>query len=224
VIASPALSPPDLANTVTGWATLLSGAVLLLLCRFVRPQPARWSFAYACIVVTGVPTVLFHGFGGGALRVCDTGTNLLLAWALQWAVLGDYYAPATRRRAALASAAVNLLAVAWMVREAATGVKHHLIPLGSFGGFYPGESVLILDAFLVAGLFYARRRRIPEAARPLLHCVVAFFLVGLALASAGNETVHARVVSYHALWHVVGAFGFVMLWAFNHARFGSPAE
>jgi hypothetical protein len=125
---------------------------------------------------------------------------------------------------ALASAAVNLLAVAWMVREAATGVKHHLIPLGSFGGFYPGESVLILDAFLVTGLFYARRRRIPGPALPLLHCVVAAFVVGLGLASAGNETVHGRIVSYHALWHVVGAFGFVLLWAFNHVRLEAGAE
>ena len=44
----------------------------------------------------------------------------------------------------------------------------------------------------------------------------------VALASASNQTVHARIFSYHALWHVVGAFGFVLLWGFNQARFVAP--
>jgi hypothetical protein len=27
----------------------------------------------------------------------------------------------------------------------------------------------------------------------------------------------------HALWHLVGAFGFVGFWAFNHVRFAGAA-
>jgi hypothetical protein len=30
--------------------------------------------------------------------------------------------------------------------------------------------------------------------------------------------VHFTVLSYHATWHVVSAFGFVFLWAYNHVR------
>lgn len=218
------LSAPDLANAVTGFCTIDAGAVALLLCRGVRPQPRRWVFAYACLFLTGLPTVGFHGWGGSWLRVSDTGTNLLLAWALQLAVLGDFYARDTRRRVALASAAVNLAAVFWMVREEIVGVKRYAIDLGSFGGFHPGETVLILDSLLVAGLLYARRARIPTAAMPLLHAVLASFLVGVALASASNATLHGRIWSYHALWHVVGAFGFVLFWAFNHVRFEAEAR
>jgi hypothetical protein len=77
----------------------------------------------------------------------------------------------------------------------------------------------ILDAVLVTGLIYARRRLVPEAARPLLHVVTLTFLVGLGLATAAGDTLHGRWVSYRALWHVVGAFGFLALWAMNHVRF-----
>jgi hypothetical protein len=34
-----------LANTITGFATLFSGAIALVFCRWVGPQPARWRFA-----------------------------------------------------------------------------------------------------------------------------------------------------------------------------------
>ena len=114
--------------------------------------------------------------------------------------------------------AANLAGVAWMAREAVTGVKQPLLSFGEFGGFYAGEVLLIADSLLVVGLFYARRGRIEARAMPLLHLVTATFLVGLGLATASNQTVHGRIFSYHALWHIVGAFGFVLLGAFNHAR------
>lgn len=212
-----ALSPPDLANAVTGFCTLGSGLVALALCRFVAPQPPRWLFAYACLVITGVPTIGYHGWLGEPLRVADVGTNLLLAWALQVAVLGDYYAPATRRRMAVASGAVNAGAVAWMAWQAGSP-RAYAIDLGGFGGFFAGEAVLILDCFAITGLIFARRRRIPPRARPLLYLLTACFAVGLGLASAAGTTLHGRIWSYHALWHVLGGFGFLFLWAFNHVR------
>jgi hypothetical protein len=213
------LSPPDLANTVTSFCTILAGVVTWLFCRFVASQPARWVLVYVCIFVTGLPTFGWHGFGGEIMRVLDIGSNLLLAWALQLAVLGDFYAPAVRRRVGGLSGVVNLLAVTQMIGEGLRGGARDAVSFGAFGGFYAGELVLIADAFLVTGLLYARRKAVPAAARPLLHVVTGTFLVGLGLATAAGTTVHFGWVSYHALWHVVGAFGFVVFWAFNHVRF-----
>jgi hypothetical protein len=48
----------------------------------------------------------------------------------------------------------------------------------------------------------------------------AWFLFGAWLASAKNHRVDHTVLAYHAVWHVVGAFGFLIIWAFNHVRFG----
>lgn len=213
------LSPPDLANTVTSFCTILAGATALLFCRFVGTQPSRWRFAYFCLFLTGLPTFGWHGFGTPLLQVLDIGSNLLLAWALQWAVLGDFYTPAARRRAGIASAVANVLVVPWMSADALAGRDALALELAGFGGFYLGELMLILDAVLVTGLIYARRGLVPEAARPLLHVVTLTFLVGVGLATAAGDTLHWRWVSYHALWHVVGAFGFLSLWAMNHVRF-----
>jgi hypothetical protein len=85
-----------LANTLTGFATLFSGALALAFCRWVAPQPPRWQFAYWMIVVTGVFTVTLHGFGetvpGFGPRwfwaFLDTGSNIVVAWALALGVLG----------------------------------------------------------------------------------------------------------------------------------------
>jgi hypothetical protein len=213
------LSAPDLANTVTGFATLLAGVVTVLMCRWVAPQPPLWRWAYWCIVITGVPTILFHGYLTLLLAAADVSSNLLLAWALQLAVLGDFWPARVRDRVAAATGAVNLAAVGWIFREAVTGEKHYLIPFGEHGGFYTGEVVLILDSFLVVGLLVAKRREIPARAKPLLWLVTGFFTVGLLLATAGNQEVAGPFWSWHALWHVVGAFGFVLFWAFNHVRF-----
>ena len=53
----------------------------------------------------------------------------------------------------------------------------------------------------------------------------------LVLATATHQQVAGTVLAYHALWHIVGGFGFVVLLVFNHVRFearrvqtaGSPA-
>jgi hypothetical protein len=84
-----------LANTLTGFTTLFSGAVALAFCRWIAPQPARWRFAY------------------------------------------------------------------WMI----------------------------------------------------------VFFTGMLLATGSNEQIVYPFFAVHALWHVVGAFGFVALWAFNQVRF-----
>jgi len=217
------LSPPDLANAVTSFCTIGAGATTLLLSRWVSPQPTRWSFVYACLLLTGIPTLGWHGWGGSAWHVADVGTNLLLAWAMQLAVLGDFYSAPRRQQVAAVSGLVNAGAVFWMVGEQVTGDPAFALAFGDFGGFYVGELVLILDAWLIVGLLVARRDRIPVAARPLLRAIVAVFFVGMLLATASGDAVVGRVGSLHALWHVVGGFGFVLWWAFNHVRFAGAA-
>ena len=45
------------------------------------------------------------------------------------------------------------------------------------------------------------------------------FLVGLLFASASNRKIVYPFFAMYALWHVVGACGFVALWAFDRVRF-----
>lgn len=212
------LAPWDLANAVTSFSTIGAGATTLILTALVKRQPARWWLVYANVLLTGIPTLGWHGWLMEPWRVADVASNLLLAWFLQLAVLGDFHGRTTRLRVGLLSGAINLVAISGLVREGLTGVKVLAIDFGEYGGFYPGEAMLIADSWLVVALFFLNRRRIPEAARPLLHVVTATFLFGLALATASGSFVTGRVLSFHALWHIVGGFGFILLWAFNHVR------
>ena len=60
---------------------------------------------------------------------------------------------------------------------------------------------------------------IPPDARPLLILTVGIFLVGMVLATAAETRVADPFLAFHALWHLVGAFGVIVFWAFNHVRF-----
>jgi hypothetical protein len=219
-----------LANTVTGFATLFAGLACLVLARLVHPHPARWRFAYWMIVVTGVFTVTLHGFGETNpvfgprwfWAFLDTGSNIVVAWALALAVLGDYYDDSFRRRARALLSAAMLIGVAWHFYDRLPSTERaYLVPLGAWGGFHPGEAWLIAMSSVVVGLFAARRERIPTAARPLLGLVFALFLFGMLLATARNDVVLFPFLALHALWHLVGAFAFIGLWAFNHVRFSA---
>jgi hypothetical protein len=110
-----------------------------------------------------------------------------------------------------------------MIYESFLGSRIYAIPLGEFGGFDIGETVLIADSVIVVGLLYSGRKAAPRRAMPFLHLAAVTFLVGLGLASASNQQIGDTFLAYHALWHIVGAFGFVALWAFNEVRFSSPS-
>lgn len=220
-----------LANTTTGFATLLAGITCLLLTRFCGSQPLRWRFAYWMIALTGVFTVTLHGFGetvaGFGPRwtwgILDTGSNIVVAWALALAVVGDFYRDAAR----LARPTLTLMMViglTWHVYDQLPSTeRRYLVPLGEWGGFYPGEASLIALSLTVTALFVSARARIPTAAKPLLRIAIATFMLGLALATAANDVIVYPFFAMHALWHLVGAFGFIALWAFNHQRFGGLA-
>ncbi|GAB4494559.1 MAG: hypothetical protein Fur0016_27020 [Anaerolineales bacterium] len=212
--------PTAIANTVTAFATVLCGLTTLAFCWLVAPQPWRWRLAYAAIFVTGVPTVWYHGFGETFWQgVADIGTNLLLAWSLQVAALWDGYAPRTRWSVAILSGLINLLAIAGRVSMGSGSERIFPVRFGEFGGFSVVELVLIADSLLAIGLLYGRHGHIPTQARPLLYIMTGLFLLGATLASASNHRVDFDILAWHASWHVVGAFGFLFLWAFNHVRF-----
>ncbi|MCB9626014.1 MAG: hypothetical protein H6725_01435 [Sandaracinaceae bacterium] len=218
------LSAPDLANSVTSFATLGAGVITLLLCWLGRPQPRRWVVAYALIVVTGIPTLGWHATLAPSWRWADTGSNLLLAFGIQVAVLFDYFDAPLRRRVLVASATLNALGIAWMGVETALGRVPFPLRFGDHGGFNVGELVLVADALIVTALLFSARPRIPERARGLLTAILVTFLLGVALASADGRKVDLRVISHHALWHIVSAFGFVLFWAFNDLRLHEGAS
>jgi hypothetical protein len=221
-----------MANAITSFATITAGVVTLVLWTALRGQPLRWAHAYLWILLTGIPTLGMHGYGEPTASashsywiVADTGSNLILAWALQVAVLGDFW-PRLQLRVAVASLLLNLIAIGKMVHENFFAVARlHLIPLGDFGGFYAGEVMLIVDSVLVVSLLYLARPRIAPMAKPLLSITALMFLIGLGLATADNQEIGqlfgVPVLAYHALWHLVGAFGFLVLFFFNHLRFSA---
>lgn len=219
------IHPAQLANAITGFVTVFSGAAALLFCRYLGRQPVRWEFAYFCIFFTGIPTVVHHAIVfDPAWAIADIGTNLLLAWALQTAVLFDSFRASAARAVSIASLFVNTAGILWAIKEKIAGHRSYVIDLGDFGGFYAGETLLILDAILIVLLLYRARTGFPPTARKLLVVVTIVFLAGLYFASAADTHRIMRVVVYHSLWHILGGFGFLVLWAMNHVRFCAGRE
>jgi hypothetical protein len=210
---------PDtaLANAVTGYATILSGVVTLLLTFLVAPQPWRWRLAYFAIFVTGLPTVWYHGFGETFwAKVADVGTNYLVSWAMIVAVLGDFCERRTRWIVAGLMFAIDTWGIYDMIITGAPSTQ--MVAVGS-RGYSIRQLTLIANSLLATVLLYVNFSKIPTKARPLLHLQTAWFLFGAWLASAKNHRVDYTVLAYHATWHVIGAFGFIIIWAFNHVRF-----
>jgi len=215
------ISAADLANTLTAFATILSGVVPLCLTLLTKQQPVRWIWVYTGIIVTGIATVWNHGFGEEFWPgIADGGINLLLAWLLQVAVLWDYYSPRVRWPVSIISALINGAVVIWRILYGPGFISLYVFSFGAFGGFHPLEVTLILDSILGFALLYIRFPKIPAAARPLLYLLTIIFFIAAMFASAGNQKVDFHMLAYHAIWHTVSAFGFIVLWAFNRERFG----
>lgn len=221
-----ALPAHGLANTITGFATLFSGCIALAFCHLVDRHPPRWMFVYWLIVATGVFTITLHGFGETnpvfgerwIWAFLDTGSNIVVVWAVVRAVLIDFYTPPTQRWAQPAAAAFMAIGVAWHFYDRYMSGAY-LIGFGQWGGFKPGQTWLIGFSLAATMLFYLKRRAIPQRAMPLLQLVTVIFACGLALATARQDKIVYPFLSLHALWHLVGAFGFIALWAFNDVRF-----
>lgn len=211
--------PTLVANSVSALAVILSGLMTLVFCFLVAPQPPRWLWAYWCVFITGIPTLWFHGFGETfPARVADVGTNLLLAWAMQVAALGDFYSRRTQWIVGGISGAINLIAVIWMLVVGNDTSRTMIFTLAPNSGFRIMQVILIVDSVFAVGVLYSRRSLIPLSARPLLYLVTVALLGGTLFASRGNHDLDG-VLAYHAIWHTIAAFSFVMLWGFNHKRF-----
>lgn len=216
-----------LANTVTGVCTIFAGLIPLWLCATVKAQPSRWLIAYATVAITGVFTVTLHGFGETnpmflprwQWAFLDTGTNILVAWAIARAALIDYYAPATRRIAgpALFVAFLAGAALHYLDQSSQAGTTL-LVPISAWGGFNIGETVLVAYSLLATALFIAKWRAIASRARPILGSIILLSLCGGFLATASNDRIVWPFVPLHALWHVVSAAYLTLFWAFNHVR------
>ena len=217
------LHDAHLANIVTSYCTCLGGIIPLIYCALTRNQPRRWVLVYFCVFLTGLPTVWLHTVEGNRVAsFFDVGTNILLAWAMIAAVSGDYMNAPARRRLLGITLSLNTLAWCWLVYEIFAPEKKPLLTLWDSGHFYTGEVALILNAFVVVTLFVRYRRMINEASRPFLYLIIAMFLFGLVLATADNEHISSYIFPWHAVWHIVGAFGFITLFMFNHLRFSLP--
>jgi hypothetical protein len=210
----------QLANAVTSFATCLGGIMPLLYCWLGRSQPRRWVVVYLCVLVTGIPTVILHAYEGNRLAsFFDVGTNILLAYALEIAVSGDFMRAPARKKLLTVLTFVNVGVWLYLAWEVFAPVKKPIITFGPHGEFYFGETALILNAFVVLGLFIKSYRLFPKQSRPMFFLIVLMFLVGLVLATGSNSLVTQRVVAWHATWHLVGAFGFITMWFFNDIRF-----
>ena len=215
-----------LANTITGFATMFAGLLPLAFCYLVDRHPPRWMLVYWLIVITGIFTITLHGFGETNpvlgqrwfWAFLDTGSNIVVAWGIVRACLIEFYSAETQRWAHPLSTGMMLIGVAWHFYDRMTA-GGYLVGFGSWGGFKPGQSWLIGFSLAATILFYVKRKQIPPRAMPILMLITGIFLVGLGLATAKNDTIVFPFLSFHALWHVVGAFGFIALWFFNDVRF-----
>lgn len=216
------IDPVSLSNTVTAYAAILVGVLCIVLTLVTRPQPYRWLFFYLCIVISGIPTVWYHGFGQTfAASVGETATQYLLLWAFQYAVLGDYYRRRRRYIVAAVSGVVNLAALLYKIFAGPRIANVLVVNLGQGNGYHITEVVIILDALLIALLFLANLPNTYEAAKPLLYMNLAIFLTGLFLAIPRTSLVDYRILAYRSIWHIVGALGFLTLWIFNFIRFSA---
>lgn len=215
----------QIANIATSYATCLAGIIPLLLCVLNRRHPPRWMMVYLCVLVTGIPTVWLHAREGDLVAgFFDVGTNILLAWVVQIAASGDFMKPAPRRMLLTLTTVFNVCVWSWLIFEVVSGVKRPIIRFGEFGHFNAGEMALIINSWIGTVLMFLNLRRTPRRAHALLYLTFVLFFIGMILATASNKQITWYILPWHATWHIVSAFGFVVLWAYNHERFFPPRD
>lgn len=220
------LSPLALANTVTGFATLVAGVLLAAMSSLTGTQPLRWRAAYAWIAVVGFATIGAHAFSEppGALAAeawsfADVGSNLVLGGALVFALLADSAPSGWSQRVRIGVGLVNAIGLVHSVAERVSPAASAAIAFGAAGGLSLGELAIALDYVALVVLLYRGREQMPARARRLLGALLAMGLVALPLAAQSSAALGQRIFAYHAIWHLVGAFALVVLFMINEIRF-----
>ena len=226
------LSPTELANTVTAYVTTISGLIPLIM-SFVKRKsnrpPLRWILVYLCIVITGVATIWYHGFGESFWQgTADISTNLLLAWMLQFAVTFDHEPNKKKKIGIIVSGIIVGGYVAFRIIGffiIGESIRYTLrLDFGEYGYFSIGELLLIANSLMGTVYLYLNHRHYPKDTRGYLYFSTALFLIGAGVASAGNHEILLEVIPMHALWHCIAGFGFILIWVFNEVRFKQDTE
>lgn len=204
-----------MANAASGIALILAGLCALLFTRTLGPQPRRWQFVYLSFVITGIPTVWYHGFGEAHVPwIFDVGTNYMVAWAFQVAILGDFYSRLVQWAVGGLGALFNLGLTLWMLVDPPGA--HLRLPVI---GLPASQLLLLFDTLLVIALGVPKRRLLPTRIMPMLYVVLGAAVTGFILALQGGHEAAFGVLSYHSTWHLVASFGSLVVWAINHLRF-----
>jgi hypothetical protein len=188
-------------------------------------QPKRWMVFYAAFFATGIPTVWYFGFGATfTWRTADAVINCILAWALQNAILGDFLSRKRWFRLSTALGLMNLLAIALLMLDAHLAVKSWSFRFGTFGAFSIAELILIGDSFISLVLLLLGLGKIPPVARPMLCPAVCMLVASFFIATTAHVHVNTSLLLFHAMWHIIGSFGFLSFWVFNDIRLYRPED
>ncbi len=214
------LHDAHVSNVVTSFATLWSGIIVTLFWYFDGRQPLRWLFFYITIIITAIPTIIHHKYPLQQFWTSvDVMSNILLIWALELALAGDFFKEPFRKKFISVVSIINLIVVLKLGYEIYAPPKGLFLPLGEKSGFTVGEVALILNALLSVIIFSYYSNTFSKKQKMVLKTIVFMFLLGLILATGSDDFIKPAFISWHSLWHITGAFGFVVLWFFNHLRF-----
>ncbi len=214
------LHDAHVSNVVTSFATLWSGVIVTLFWWYDRKQPLRWLFFYITIIITAIPTIIHHMSPTQQFWTSvDIMSNILLVWALELALAGDFLKQPFRRQFVFILSIINLFVILKLGYEVISPPQNIFLPLGEKGGFTFGEIALILNAILSVIIISYYSRSFTKKQKSVMKVLVAIFLLGLLLATGSDDYIYPTFLSWHSLWHITGAFGFVVFWFFNHLRF-----
>ncbi|MGC8737831.1 MAG: hypothetical protein ACP5UA_04190 [Candidatus Hydrogenedens sp.] len=214
------LHDAHVSNVVTSFATLWSGIVVTLFWCYDGKQPLRWLFFYLTIIITAIPTIVHHMYPAQQFWTSvDIMSNILLVWALELALAGDFFKDMSYKRFIFILSVINCFVVLKLGYEIFVPPESVFLQLGEKSGFTFGEVSLILNAILSVSVMTYYSRTFTQKQKSVLKILVIIFLLGLILATGNDDFIKPAFIGWHSLWHITGAFGFVVFWFFNHLRF-----
>lgn len=219
------LHDAHISNVVTSFATLWSGIIVTLFWWYEGKQPLRWLFFYLAIIITAIPTIVHHMHPTQQFWTSiDIMSNILLVWALELALAGDFLKEVLYKKFVCVLSIINLLVVLKLGYEIYSPPEDIFLSLGEKSGFTFGEVALILNAILSVSVIAYYSKTFTRKQKSILKVLIAMFLLGLILATGSDDYIKPTFIGWHSLWHVTGAFGFVVFWFFNHLRFSREGD